>query len=104
PPLVFGLGVFRHLLGHRGRYDVVHTASFPYFPLLAAGALRRRNGFRLVVDWHELWTPEYWQEYLGPLAGRIGGLVQRTCLRIPQRAFCFSRLHERRLREHGLRG
>ena len=28
--------------------------------------------------------------------------MQRACLRIPQRAFCFSRLHERRLREAGL--
>jgi glycosyltransferase involved in cell wall biosynthesis len=30
--------------------------------------------------------------------------VQRACLRVPQRAFCFSRLHERRLGELGLRG
>jgi len=36
PPLVFGAGVLWHLLRHGGRYDVVHTASFPYFSLLAA--------------------------------------------------------------------
>src|SRR6478735_8961017 len=36
PPLVFGLGVFGHLLARGRRYDVVHTASFPYFSLLAA--------------------------------------------------------------------
>ena len=41
PPLVFGFGVLRHLLRHGRRYDVVHTASFPYFSLLAAGPLRR---------------------------------------------------------------
>ena len=35
-------------------------------------------------------------------SGRLG--VQRLCLRIPRRSFCFSRLHERRLRELGLRG
>jgi glycosyltransferase involved in cell wall biosynthesis len=51
-----------------------------------------------------VWTREYWREYLGPLGGRIGWLVQRACLRVPQRAFCFSRLHERRLRELGLGG
>ena len=104
PPIVFGIGVLRHLLGHGGRYDVVHTASFPYFSLLAAAAVRRRGRFRIVVDWHEVWTEAYWREYLGPLAGRIGWLVQRACLAVPQRAFCFSRLHERRLRELGLRG
>ena len=38
PPLVFGAGVLWHLLRHGGRYDVVHTASFPYFSLLAAAA------------------------------------------------------------------
>src|SRR3954447_8817003 len=36
PPLLFGFGVLRPLALH-GRYDVVHTASFPYFSLLAAG-------------------------------------------------------------------
>ena len=104
PPLVFGLGVLRHLLRHGKSYDVVHTASFPYFSVLAAGAARRRCRFRLVVDWHEVWTREYWGEYVGPLSGRIGWKVQRACLRVPQRAFCFSKLHERRLRELGLRG
>src|SRR5215212_8535842 len=104
PPLVFGVGVLRHLLRHGRRYDIVHTASFPYFSLLAAGLLRRVFGYRLVVDWHELWTREYWREYLGILGGRVGWAVQRLCLRIPQHAFCFSRLYERRLREEGVRG
>jgi glycosyltransferase involved in cell wall biosynthesis len=101
PPLVFGLGVLWHLLRHGSRYDVVHTASFPYFSLLAAAAVRR---YRLVVDWHEVWSRDYWNEYLGPVAGRIGNAVQALCLRVPQRAFCFSRLHARRLREQGVRG
>jgi glycosyltransferase involved in cell wall biosynthesis len=104
PPLVFGLGVLAHLLRHGKRYDVVHTASFPYFSLLAAGAMRNRGGFRLFVDWHEVWTREYWHEYAGRLGGGIGWRVQRACLGVPQRAFCFSRLHERRLRELALRG
>jgi glycosyltransferase involved in cell wall biosynthesis len=104
PPIVFGLGVLRHLLRHGGRYDVVHTASFPYFSLLGAAIARRRSGYRLVVDWHEVWTRGYWRDYLGPVAGTIGWWVQRTCLRVPQRAFCFSRLHERRLHELGVRG
>jgi glycosyltransferase involved in cell wall biosynthesis len=104
PPLVFGLGVFAHLAWRGARYDVVHTASFPYFGLLAAGALRRWRGFRLVVDWHELWTRGYWVDYLGRFGGWIGWRVQRACARIPQRAFCFSRLHAGRLRAEGVRG
>jgi glycosyltransferase involved in cell wall biosynthesis len=104
PPLVFGTGVVVHLLRRGSAYDVVHTASFPYFSLLGAGAARRRGGYRLLVDWHELWTRAYWREYLGRLGGRIGWRVQRSCVRIPQRAFCFSRLHERRLRDEGFAG
>jgi glycosyltransferase involved in cell wall biosynthesis len=104
PPLVFGLGVLVHLARSGARYDVVHTASFPYFSLLAAGLLRRWRGFRLVVDWHELWTREYWRDYLGRFGGWAGWRVQRACARIPQRAFCFSRLHAERLAAEGVRG
>jgi glycosyltransferase involved in cell wall biosynthesis len=104
PPLVFGLGVLWHLLRQGSRYDVVHTASFPFFSLLAAGALRRLRRFQLVVDWHEVWSRSYWVEYLGGFGGRVGALVQRRCIRLPQRAFCFSRLHAARLREEGLGG
>jgi glycosyltransferase involved in cell wall biosynthesis len=104
PPLLFGFGVLRHLLRRGRRYDVVHTASFPYFSLLAAAAVRPLARYRLVVDWHELWTRGYWREYLGPVGGRVGWLVQRLCLRVPQRAFCFSRLVERRLLAEGVHG
>jgi glycosyltransferase involved in cell wall biosynthesis len=104
PPLVFGLGVLLHLLRHGARYDVVHTASFPYFSLLAAALLRRAHGYHLAVDWFEVWSLAYWREYLGRVGGRAGWLVQRRCMRVRQRAFCFSRLHAERLRLLGLRG
>jgi glycosyltransferase involved in cell wall biosynthesis len=104
PPLQFGLGVLAHLLRHGSRYDVVHTASFPYFSVLAAGAARRRGGYRIAVDWHELWTRVYWRQYAGRFAGSVGWRIQRACIAVPQRAFCFSRLHERRLREQGFTG
>lgn len=104
PPLLFGCGVLAHLLRHGRDYDVVHTASFPYFSLLAAWVARPLGRYGLTVDWHEVWSRSYWREYLGPLGGAIGHGVQLLCARVPQRAFCFSRLHARRLREEGLRG
>jgi glycosyltransferase involved in cell wall biosynthesis len=103
PPVVFGAGVLRHLARHGREYDVVHTASFPYFSLLAAAATRRRSRYRLFVDWHEVWTRGYWHRYAGRAVGEAGWRVQRRCVRTPQRAFCFSRLHAARLREEGLR-
>jgi glycosyltransferase involved in cell wall biosynthesis len=102
-PLRFGWGVLAHLARHGRDYDVVHTASFPYFSLLAAGAMRRRGGYRIIADWHEVWSASYWAEYLGGVQGRVAQRIQRACARVPQSAFCFSELHARRLREEGLR-
>ncbi len=104
PPLVFGAGVLWHLARHGRRYDVVHTASFPYFPLLAAALVRRLHNFTLIVDWIELWTRAYWGEYLGALGGRVGWAVQKLCVRVEQRAFCLAELTRQRLHEEGLHG
>lgn len=104
PPIVFGLGVLWHLLRRGRSYDAVHMCSFPYFSLLAAAVARPFGGYELAVDWFEVWSDAYWREYLGGVGGRIGGGVQRLCARVRQRAFCYSELHARRLREEGLRG
>ena len=103
PPLIFGAGVLWHLLRHGRGYDVVHTSSFPYFSLLAAALVRRLAGFTLVVDWVEVWSREYWRHYLGRVGGRVGEAVQRLCVRVTERAFCYSRLHRDRLAALGLR-
>jgi glycosyltransferase involved in cell wall biosynthesis len=104
PPLVFGVGVFSHLLRRGRRYDVVHACAFPYFSLLSAALLRPLLRYELVVDWFEVWSRSYWLDYLGGVGGRVGALVQHLCALVPQRAFCFSELHAKRLREEGLRG
>jgi glycosyltransferase involved in cell wall biosynthesis len=104
PALRFGLGVFRHLRRHGGGYDVVHCASTPFFSLLAAGLVRRRRRYRLLVDWLEVWTLGYWREYLGALKGTIAWAIQRLATRVGERAFCYSRLHAQRLRDEGFRG
>lgn len=103
PALRFGRGVLRHLLREGRGYDIVHCASTPFFALLAAG-LARRGRYRLLVDWIEVWTLGYWREYVGWLKGTIAWIVQRLSTRVGERAFCFSRLHERRLRAAGFRG
>jgi glycosyltransferase involved in cell wall biosynthesis len=101
--LRFGRGVLGHLLRHGRRYDVVHTASFPYFSLLAAAAARPLSQYDLVVDWFEVWSRAYWRSYLGGAGGLAGYLVQRACVLVRQRAYCFSRLHGERLAAEGLR-
>lgn len=104
PPIVFGAGVLWHLLRNGRDYDVVHTGSFPYFSVLGASVARVLHRYRIVVDWHEVWTKEYWREYLGRAGGRVGWMIQRICAGVPQQAFCFSDLHARRLKSIGVRG
>jgi glycosyltransferase involved in cell wall biosynthesis len=103
PPLRFGFAVLRHLLRHRGDYDAVHACAFPFFSLLAARAALARTRTVMAVDWFEVWTLDYWREYLGAAGGRIGHAVQRACVRATPLAFVFSDLHARRLRSEGLR-
>jgi glycosyltransferase involved in cell wall biosynthesis len=105
PALRFGIGVFVHLVRHGRGYDAVHLASFPYFSVIGAALALWlcRSPARLVVDWHEVWSREYWQAYLGSLAGRIGFAVQGMCARLPRHSFTFSRAAEQRLHEHGHR-
>jgi glycosyltransferase involved in cell wall biosynthesis len=104
PPLVFGAGALWHLVRHGRRYDVVHTCSFPYFSLLAAALVRRATGYKLVVDWFELWSRTYWREYLGGPAGFVGQTVQTLCVRTRHDAFAYAQLTAERLREAGMRG
>lgn len=102
PPLLFGAGVFWHLLRHRRDYDSVHSIAFPFFSVLAVRAAAPR--VELWVDWFEVWTLAYWRDYLGRLGGRVGYAIQRLCVLATRRAFVFSDLHARRLRDEGLRG
>ena len=103
PPLVFGAGVLWHLLRRGKRYDVVHTSSFPFFSLLAAAVLRPVYRYALIVDWFELWSREYWHDYLGA-AGRVGWAVQKLCLGVPQHAFTLAEGTAERLRATGIHG
>lgn len=98
PPLRFGFGVFWHLLRHGGRYDVVHSSAFPYFSVIGAkAALLFHRRTKLSVDWLEVWSKEYWREYLGPVGGRVGWWIQSFCTRLPDHSFAISKLHAQRI-------
>jgi glycosyltransferase involved in cell wall biosynthesis len=103
PTVRFGFGVFLHLLRHGREYDVVQSASFPFFSVIAARlafALRRGRRPQLVVDWLEVWPRDYWIEYAGGLAGRVGYAIQQLCMRLPDLGVTYSALHEARLGAH----
>jgi len=103
PTVRFGFGVFLHLLRHARDYDVVQSASFPFFSVIAARlafALRRRHRPKLIVDWLEVWPREYWISYTGAIFGRIGYAIQQACMRAPDQGVTYSAMHEARLGAH----
>jgi glycosyltransferase involved in cell wall biosynthesis len=104
PPVRFGIGVFRHLVTHRGSYDAVHTCAFPFFSLPAVRAALAGRRAAIGVDWFEVWSHAYWREYLGGIGGLVGYGIQRLVARITPRAFVFNDVHARRLAEQGYRG
>ena len=98
PPLVFGLGVLWHLLRHGRRYDVVHTASFPYFSLLAAGLASDARSIPAVRGLVRGVDPRLLDRAISARSAAGSGTpCSPSALRVPHRAFCFSRLHARRL-------
>jgi glycosyltransferase involved in cell wall biosynthesis len=78
PPLRYGFGVFRYLLRHGGEFDIIHSSAFPYFSVIAAKlALVFHRRAKLVVDWLEVWSLDYWRGYLGAVGGRVGYAIQQ---------------------------
>ena len=93
--LLFGIACLK-LLGRR--FDVIDCCGFPFFSLFACrlvATVRRRP---LVSTWHEVWGTAYWREYLGPTAGRVGALVERLAVTLPDRIICPSRRTADRVR------
>ena len=105
PTILFGAGVFLHLVRNRRRYDVVHCLSYPYVSLLGArlALAGRASRTRLYCEWLECLTDGYWRGY-GRWSGNLGKALQRTCVRMTPRAIAFSDHTRRRLRECGFSG
>lgn len=97
PMVAFGLAVGRHLYIHGAEYDVVHTSAMLSWAALIAGWLARHRGYRLVLDWWEIWTLRYWSEYVGQIAGLAGWLMQRQVSRLQHQPVAYSELHATRL-------
>jgi glycosyltransferase involved in cell wall biosynthesis len=98
PVLRFGLALWLHLLRHGYRYDVVHTSAMSSSAAFAARSLAPARGYRLVLDWWEVWAWTYWRRYLGPVTGTVGWLMQRQTARLRHQPIVHSELHARRLR------
>jgi glycosyltransferase involved in cell wall biosynthesis len=74
PPLWFGIRLVIPLL--REKFDVIDCQNFPYFPCLSAKMVAAFRRSPLVITWHEIWGP-YWFDYLGR-AGSFGLFLEKA--------------------------
>jgi glycosyltransferase involved in cell wall biosynthesis len=99
PVLRFGLALWLHLIRFGRHYDAVHSSAMSSWAALAAGSLAGVHGYRLVLDWWEVWSWPYWRRYLGTVAGTLGWLMQRRTARLQHQPVVHSELHAMRLRQ-----
>ena len=92
----------RYLLRHGARFDVVHTASFPYFPLLAAALARRAAGYGSWSTGTRSGHARTGGAMRASSVGTAGWLVQRRCIRVRHHAYCISRHHRAAAARGGL--
>ena len=103
PAVLFAAGLFRMLLRKRaGRFDVIDSIVFPFFPIFAIALWRRLSGEQIpwLMTWLEVWGSDYWQRYLGAKAhASVASMIERACSRFGDRHLCISTHQSRRLRD-----
>ena len=85
-------------------FDVVNVDHIPFFPLFSMRLICWLRRKKLYATWHEVWGREYWLDYLGGTSGRIGYLVERLAMKMPDVFISVSEHTTRRLKKAGVRG
>lgn len=103
PALRFAAGAFRHLLRHRRDYDAVVVSALPVLNVFAVRAALLGARVPVCADFLEVWRPDQWRQYSGPLLGVVASVLQRLAVRASPWASCHSRMNAERLTAQGLR-
>jgi glycosyltransferase involved in cell wall biosynthesis len=71
----YGCTLFFHMLPYK--FDFVDSDSFPFFHTFSIWAYCNIRSSTFIMTWHEVWTKNYWKEYLGGIQGSIGYFIER---------------------------
>ena len=72
-------------------FEVIYSAQAPVISLLfikMANFKLKKN--LLIIEWLEIWSYSYWQEYLGRIFGLLGYLIQSLALKVGDVKVCFT--------------
>ena len=84
--VLFALSTLR--LVTRG-FDVIEADHMPYLQLIPLRLVAWIRRVPLVVTWHEVWGDDGWSSYIGKM-GRAAAIVERVCVRLPDRIVAVS--------------
>lgn len=84
--VLFALSTLRLLTR---RFDVIEADHMPYLQLIPLRLVAWIRRVPLVVTWHEVWGDDGWNSYIGRM-GRAAALVERVCVRLPNRIVAVS--------------
>ena len=92
--LMFAFNI--RLMVNRVNPDVIYSVQAPIFSVFTLHFFRPRN-YLLVVEWIEIWSKQYWKEYIGSFRGLIGFSLQKIAtnladIRVAFTLRCFRQL------------
>lgn len=71
------------------RFDVIEADHMPYLQLIPLRLVASIRRVPLVVTWHEVWGEDGWSSYIGRM-GRAAAILERVCVRLPDRIVAVS--------------
>ena len=98
--LLFALATLRLLWAPRP--DILEADHMPYLQLFPLWLVTRLRRIPLVVTWHEIWGPAYWQRYLPGWRGRLAAAIERWSTQLPDYIVAVSEETAERLRNMGV--
>lgn len=66
------------------KFDVIEADHIPYLQLVPLRVVTWIKRVPLVVTWHEVWGEDGWNSYIGRM-GAAAALIERVCIRLPNR-------------------
>jgi glycosyltransferase involved in cell wall biosynthesis len=87
--LSFSQKLFTQL--RKADYEVIYSVQAPVVSLLfiKIANLKPKKSL-LIIEWLEIWSYSYWQEYLGRVFGLLGYFIQSLALRVGDVKVCFT--------------
>ena len=72
-------------------FEVIYSAQAPVISLLFIKMANfKLKKTLLIIEWLEIWSYSYWQEYLGRIFGLLGYLIQSLALKVGDVKVCFT--------------